>query len=241
MKALFFLALIVFTSPSFAQSLEEGKREFDAQNFETAFKILKPLADEGDAQALTYIAHMYLEGWGVDEDIELGCDMFEKAAKMGEAEAQSYAGLCYMGSPGRWRQPNRAYKWMNKGYEGGSRDAVMPLASVALLLGYEKQSYSLFLDEAQSGNGLAMNMVGTFYRDGRHVEKNFTTACDWFEKSANAGNADGIYHLGLCLFHGEGRPQDKEAAFHKLKSAAKLGDEDAVEAVKKLRELGFKD
>ncbi len=42
------------------------------------------------------------------------------------------------------------------------------------------------------------------YYDGQSVAKNLKTVFEWFTKSAERGNTDSAYELGLMYYHGEG-------------------------------------
>ena len=49
--------------------------------------------------------------------------------------------------------------------------------------------------------------VGKLYERGRGVIKNITTAADYFEKAASAGNASAQARLGVLYFEGRGVKQ----------------------------------
>ena len=40
------------------------------------------------------------------------------------------------------------------------------------------------------------------------VEKNYSEALGWYMSSANQGNADAQYNVGLCYYYGNGVKQD---------------------------------
>jgi len=50
-------------------NLVEGLAAFEAKDYTQAFHCLKPLADQGDAEAQCLIANLYHLGLGLDRDI----------------------------------------------------------------------------------------------------------------------------------------------------------------------------
>jgi len=90
----------------------------------TAFKLLRPLAEEGDAIAQVILATMYREGKGVLQDFKESVKWYRKAAEQGHAVAQKDFGVMYAKSYGIAKNLVRAHMWYNlsanNGNEGGS-------------------------------------------------------------------------------------------------------------------------
>ncbi len=84
------MAGLVFTLQAHAQDLDQfeiGKRAHDTNNFVIAFKILKPLAEQGHAEAQLIIADMYNIGKGVQQDNSLAIYWYRKSATQGNLDA----------------------------------------------------------------------------------------------------------------------------------------------------------
>ena len=76
--------------PVHAQGTDQfkiGKRAYEADNFKTAFKILKPLAETGHAQAQLMVGDMYNLGRGTRQDNSLAIYWYQKSAEQGNFEA----------------------------------------------------------------------------------------------------------------------------------------------------------
>ena len=90
----------------------------------TAFKLLRPLAEQGDAIAQVTLATMYREGKGVLQDFKESVKWYRKAAEQGHAVAQKDFGVMYAKSYGIAKNLVRAHMWYNlsanNGNEGGS-------------------------------------------------------------------------------------------------------------------------
>ena len=65
---------------SVANQLAEGIEAFDKQKFPVAFKLLRPLAENGDAAAQGYLGEMFHTGNGVAQDVKQAAAWYRKAA-----------------------------------------------------------------------------------------------------------------------------------------------------------------
>ena len=52
-------------------------------------------------------------------------------------------------------------------------------------------------DKAERGDPKAQNVMGTYYESGNGVEKDYDKAIYWYTKSAEQGNTNAQYHLGV--------------------------------------------
>lgn len=75
-----------------AEPKSDGLRAFDVGDYATASALLRPLANEGDADAQNALGKMMLAGGpGVARDNGAALAWFRKAAAQGHAEAKSAA------------------------------------------------------------------------------------------------------------------------------------------------------
>ena len=75
----------------YRQAVQAGQKG----DYRRAFRLLKPLADRGDAVAQNNIAVLYRDGLGVTADNTQALKWYSKAAAQGIAEAQFEAGLMH--------------------------------------------------------------------------------------------------------------------------------------------------
>ena len=87
--------LLISVSPARAD-LEAGKRAYDQGDYATALKELRPLAEQGNAEAQTLLGIMYNRGRGVPFDVGQAMKWYKAAADQGNAEAQCYLGAMYL-------------------------------------------------------------------------------------------------------------------------------------------------
>jgi TPR repeat protein len=78
--------------------------------------------------------------------------------------------------------------------------------------------------KAEHGDPVAEAELGYLYENGKGVPLNYTTAFDWYWKSANQGSADGEGALGSMYYYGRGVPIDHTTAWNWYSKAAAQGN-----------------
>ena len=61
-------ALSIWASAAVAGRFEDGVAAYERKDYATAFALLKPFADQGDASAQAGVGVMYANGWGVPKN-----------------------------------------------------------------------------------------------------------------------------------------------------------------------------
>ena len=96
---------------SFGADYREGVTTYQRGDYTTAFRELKLLAAEGNAEAQNNLGVMYRSGLGIPKDDQTALKWFRLAAEQGDAPAQANLGYMYangMGIPQDWVY---AYMW----------------------------------------------------------------------------------------------------------------------------------
>src|SRR2546425_8860205 len=68
--------------------LAAGVAAYNRGDYSTALKEFRPLADQGDAEAQTYLGGMYADGTGVPQDYKEAIRWYRLAAEQGGPHAQ---------------------------------------------------------------------------------------------------------------------------------------------------------
>jgi TPR repeat protein len=76
--------------------------------------------------------------------------------------------------------------------------------------------------DAERGDPRAMFAMGGLYVEGLIVQRNYSIAREWYEKSANAGLPEGIFNVGVCWETGMGSAADAAKAAEFFKRAADM-------------------
>ena len=111
--------LVMLSSPVAAQDYDKGLAAYINEDYATAFKEWKPLADQGLAIAQLNLGVMYTNGWGIIQDYKEAVKWYKLAAEQGYAKAQSNLGLMYVLGQGVIQDYAMAHLWLNIGATNG--------------------------------------------------------------------------------------------------------------------------
>ena len=110
---LIFLLMLSLTAPVAAGQLEVGMAAHDRGDYESAFRLWQPLAEQGDADAQTLLGIMYSEGRGVPQDDAAAAKWYRLAAEQDYASAQRNLGVMYYNGQGVPQDYIQAHIWFN--------------------------------------------------------------------------------------------------------------------------------
>jgi len=113
--------LLVSVSPARAD-LEAGKRALEHQDYAAALKELKPLAEQGNAEAQALLGEMYSLGRGVPLDVNQAQKWYQVAADQGNAR-----GRCSLGSMDLKRDTAQGLRLLKLSAQQGDADAYLIL------------------------------------------------------------------------------------------------------------------
>jgi len=90
------LALTGCGEKVFQHYWQQGQERVEAGDYAGAFEKLYVLAEQGHAGAQGEIGVLYLEGWGVKQDIEKGFEWLDRSAENGDATQKLLIGTIYL-------------------------------------------------------------------------------------------------------------------------------------------------
>ena len=105
------------------QQFQQGLESANKGDYQTAFKLLLPLAEQGNATAQYNLGQMYRRGEGVKQDDAEAVKWYRKAAEQGMIDAQNKMGEVYLDGRGVKQNDAEAVKWFQKSAEQGSVSA----------------------------------------------------------------------------------------------------------------------
>jgi TPR repeat protein len=118
------ISILLFCAPAFAD-FAKGLDATQKEDFVTAMKEWKPLAEQGgDAAAQYTLGVMYANGQGVIQDYKTAVQWYRLAAEQGYASAQSNLGWMYGNGHGVIQDYTRAHMWSNIAASQGDKDSV---------------------------------------------------------------------------------------------------------------------
>ncbi len=215
----------------FATTYEEGRAAYISGDYRQAFKILKPLAEEGDSEAQKMLGIIYDYGHGVKADSEKALYWYLLSAEQGHPAVQYQVGAKYFRGDGVKQDYKEAAKWWEMAANGGQVDAQFNLGLMYFrglsIASDDNKAVDLFSRAAEQGHGHAQYSLAVMYAFGRGVSKDYSTALTWFEKSAEQGIGQAQFNLGVFYENGYGVGRDKEVARDWYQKAAAQGVKEA--------------
>ncbi len=112
------LLLLTLAAPAWA-GWDEGVAAYERGDYATAFREMKPLAEQGNASAQYNLGFMYGNGEGVTQDYAEAVRWYRRAAEQGHAGAQTSLGVMYDKGQGVPQDYAEAVKWYTKAAERG--------------------------------------------------------------------------------------------------------------------------
>lgn len=126
-SALLATSIFSFQSTAWAdtpeQQFQQGLESAKKGDYQTAFKLWLPLAEQGDADAQYNLGLMYKNGKGVKQDNAEAVKWYRKAAEQGDASGQFSLGIMYYKGEGVKGNPSKAEEWFRKACENGHQES----------------------------------------------------------------------------------------------------------------------
>ncbi|MCM2314768.1 MAG: sel1 repeat family protein [Thermoanaerobaculia bacterium] len=123
-----FLAILAGISAT-AETVSDAIAAYGKQDYATALRLVRPLADKGSADAQFLLGMMYRGGEGVPPDETAGASWMLRAAEQGHRRAQFFVGSSYNMGKGVPEDPVEAAKWLLRSAEQGFAAAQLDLAA----------------------------------------------------------------------------------------------------------------
>jgi TPR repeat protein len=123
-----------FAYPVSAGPFEDAVAAYGRGDYETALKLMQPLANQGDARARFNVGTMHLGGKGVPQDSAEAGKWFLAAAQQGYAPAQFNLGVFYAKGLGVPQDYVLAYMWLSLSAAQGDQNGVKARDEFARLM-----------------------------------------------------------------------------------------------------------
>jgi TPR repeat protein len=186
------------------------------------------------------IGKMFCYGLGTEQDYEKAFEWFERSAKQKNKFAQfSLANLYYYGS-GIKKDLSQAFLWYQRSSSQGQPYAAYSIAQMYrygeyvtkdndTAQRYYKQALSGFLkiESDDMANDDLFYKLGQMFKFGLGTDSDVTKAIEYFKRSAEMNNKNGLFEYGKALLIGEHIPQNTDSAVKLLEKAVKLKNSNA--------------
>jgi TPR repeat protein len=111
-----------------AEDLAAAEVLYGKGDYAAVLRLIRPLAEQGNARAQYNLATMYARGAGVPQDQALAVEWYRKAADQGSAPAQHNLGAMYVTGRGVPQNFAEGAKWLRKAADQGDGVAQYNLA-----------------------------------------------------------------------------------------------------------------
>lgn len=212
------------------------------QLFSDPLATITGQAEQGDAQAQLYLAHLLEEGAGAARDSKAAVMWYSKSNALGNPKAAyGLAGMLLAGTAVSENEGMAVRLLFAAAEKGDSRAQV--LLGGLYVAGKAKNEFSAQLNnnrrDAAKGELRAMYNLGWMSREGAGVPCSIAHAQSWLTKAAEKGFAPAARLLGDIFFAGDGVPKDVSAALHWYGIGAARGDRSSLRHLAELNRQGF--
>ena len=174
-----------------AASIDEGKAAYLAKEYDKAFQILEPLAQQGDPQAQMLLGVMYDYGQGVPESDSEAVVWYEKAARQGTPSVQHNLGAKYYTGIGIPRDYAKALSWWRLAAERGLAESQYGLGLLyAQGLGTAKdlsKAAAWFHRAAKQDHAEAQYEFARLLESGAATASDKQAAIVWYQRATDLG------------------------------------------------------
>ena len=186
------LTLLIFLSmavTAVAGQFADADAAYARGDYATAYRLLKPLAEQGNARAQYDLGFMHEKGQGVPKDDVEAVKWFRKAAEQGIPKAQFNLGIMYERGKGVPQDYAEAVKWLRRAAAQGYTKAEYNLGFMyAKGQGVPKddvEAAKRWRKAAEEGFARAQYNLGFMYDTGQGVPKDYIQAYMWFSIAAS--------------------------------------------------------
>jgi TPR repeat protein len=193
------------TDAPLQEQLARAQHAIDAQDYATASRIYRPLAERGVPAAQGGMARLFINNWihpevSTAERQRAAFQWAQSGARGNDPASQHVLGYMVSGSTGT-------------GGWGGMID--------------EREGFRWYLKAAEQGLARSQVAVGIAYSNGRGVERDDAAAARWYARAAEQQDPWGEVNLGHLYREGRGVQRNDSSAFQWYQRAASRGNQAA--------------
>ncbi|KAI8068946.1 hypothetical protein BDF21DRAFT_465909 [Thamnidium elegans] len=217
----------------FVTRLLYGLRDDSKQSWEKAFEWMTKAAKYNVGVPQMLLGNLYRNGLGCEKDYNLAIEWYKKAAENGERTAIAQIAIMYhygYGVPVNYNEALRLYQKAGDCGEALNGIGILYQGELGV---YQSHSAAMFYFEKVIKMDLndAFNSLGDVYKYGYDRDVDLEMAFNYYTKSANYFDKDGMLNLGLMYMEGSGTKANKDQALYWLRRAYLFGKEEAKDYI----------
>ncbi|TBW28253.1 protein kinase [Gramella sp. KN1008] len=185
-------------------------------------------ANEGNGVSMNNIGVMYIEGQGVDKNVEKAVDWYLKAVEKGHAIAMNNLGKLYRNGKHVFRDYKKAMDYFKMAANKGNGESMNTIGVMyengeGVNMDYGKAA-EWFERAYNNGDEWGAYNLGQLYYEGKGFAKNKSKAFEWFLKAADKGHTDAMCYIGNIYGNTEEKGYNWEKAREWYEKAANKGN-----------------
>ncbi len=199
-----FLALsAVLVSGAQADQYDDAMAVLERQEYHAAFRLPRPLAEQGHSKAPFILGTLHLTGKGAEQNFAEAAKWFRRAAEHGDANAGYALGAMYTKGRAVPQNSQQAAEWFLWAAEEGHASAQHEVASrYAVGNGVHRDYLAAavwFYRAAEQGVSEAQLMLGTMLALGKGVPVDKVAAYAWATLAATGDSSKRISENAIAL------------------------------------------
>lgn len=214
------LGLFTLAPGAYADTLDDALAARQRGEHAAALKLLRPLAEKGNATAQCELGELHAKGQGVKRDPAAAVKWYRLAAEGGSAACQSQLGAAYEDGRAVKQDLAEARKWYGLAAVEGDVRAQHSLGRIYFDgLGVPQdyvEAAKWYAKAAEQGDANAQHVLGLMYANGRGVQFDAVRAHTWVNLAAAR--------------HPAGSQERNDAVRHRDQIAAKMTASQVAEA-----------
>ncbi|WP_165950270.1 tetratricopeptide repeat protein [Actinomadura sp. GC306] len=214
-----------------AQALVGGLALEYIDDVDAALRYFRMAAAADHPAGQRGLGHMLAHGIGTRQNIPEATELFEAAAKSGDAIAAFNLGGLLLKGTGVPPEEGRAVELLQNALAGGVPEAAILLADWHADRGEYAEARNFYVDAANAGSTKAMLTLGKWFADGVGGGVDKVEAVRWLLKPIDVGDGDGVHEaiqVARTMVDGEireaavraGRPGDADALISVVRKPA---------------------
>ena len=167
-------------------------------DYKKAFEYATIAAEDDEKDGYSVLGFLYLNGKGVEKNIELALENYKMAAALGDEGAMNQIGFIFMGNDVVDANPDQSFYWFSEAAKKG-HDVGLYNVGYCYQNGFgvgkdEEKAAEYFKQAADLGYADAMFDLGGYYQN---ILIDSNKAKMWYQKAAELGHAEAINCLGV--------------------------------------------
>jgi TPR repeat protein len=207
------------TNKPFDMAVAQYNHAMGRGDYELAVRIIRPLAEAGDAGWQSALAAHYGAGWGLQRDESLALHWYRRCAEQGHLYGQYQLGCAYLCGVGGPQNHRLGVEFLEAAADQGLIQAQYALGVLFAGGGIAPVNKELFDQALRDGESVA-----SYTRPDPSVAPvNHALSFTWMKKAADQGMPEAQFAVGEAYRKGEGVATDHRSALHWYLKGARQG------------------